>query len=214
MGTQNDGQYAELMNLGPYDLYGWITAAMNQPALGEVYVYGYGTGPNSPLYVYTSSDGINWNLLSVISVDQESPGWIDLGLCNSTFNYIEFSAQYGDGYHNIFLNTVAVYPLTNQTLNVSCSDGGFTNMTSGAYQYIQGTNVNVTAYPGSGYTFDCWLLDGVPCSSYPEINVTMDGCHSLQAVFQPSDTYHYLTIDAYGYDHSYYLVHGVSQRLR
>jgi hypothetical protein len=71
------------------------------------------------------------------------------------------------------------YPL--RTLTISPSTGGTTNST-GTCIYGNGESVTVTASAYSGYTFNYWLLDGVPYTDNP-ITVTMNSDHTLTAYF-------------------------------
>jgi len=107
-GWQNDGQFATLEGYGPYQYYGWISGAMNAPASGHIYVYGYGNG--GPLYVYTSYDGYYYDLVSVPYVSSGSPYWIDCGTCASTFNYILLTAEDWNYVYGIALDSVRVEP--------------------------------------------------------------------------------------------------------
>ena len=77
------------------------------------------------------------------------------------------------------------------TLSISVSYyGGTTDPAVGTYT-IYGDSVIVTATACAGYTFNCWLLDGVPYTDNP-ITVTMDSdplgtnSHTLTAYFRSS----------------------------
>ncbi|GAI57803.1 unnamed protein product, partial [marine sediment metagenome] len=69
------------------------------------------------------------------------------------------------------------------TLTISATVGGTTSPAPGSYVHDEGTVVRVTAYPGSGYLFDHWVLDGVTRTENP-IDVVMDRDHALRAVFE------------------------------
>jgi hypothetical protein len=107
-GWQPDGQFAAIDGYGPYQYYGWISGAMNAPASGHIYVYGYGNG--GPLYVYTSYDGYYYDLVSVPYVSSDSPYWIDCGTCASTFNYILLTAEDWNYIYGIAMDSVRVEP--------------------------------------------------------------------------------------------------------
>ena len=78
----------------------------------------------------------------------------------------------------------AVYELVPEyTLTISSTIGGTTNPAPGAYPYVAGRVVTITAYPSAGYRFDHWELDGVTIGSANPINITMDTNHTLLAVF-------------------------------
>lgn len=106
-GWQNDGQFAEIDGYGPYQYYGWITAFMNAPSSGEIYIYGCGNGP---LYVYASTDDYSWYLVSVTYVTSSSPYWIDCGSCTNTFNHIAVTAEDPNYFYYIELDSVQVQP--------------------------------------------------------------------------------------------------------
>jgi parallel beta-helix repeat protein len=72
--------------------------------------------------------------------------------------------------------------ITLYTLNISTTPGGTTNPPPGAYTYVSGTTVSVTAIPNTGFSFDYWLFDGEKRTENP-ITVIMDSNHTLHAVF-------------------------------
>jgi hypothetical protein len=191
VGWQNDGQFATIWGYGPYQYYGWISAAMNKPATGHIYVYGSGNGP---LYVYVSSNGYNWEFVS-----SAYPGtsYFDCGSYLSPFNYIKLTAEDPYSVYSLDLESVRVYPPgTYFTLTISSGSGGSTTPSPGTYQYAVETPVAVTANPNSGYVLDYWLLDGQNVGSQNPITVTMNSNHTLQANFRTTP-YHWLTVDAY-----------------
>ena len=69
------------------------------------------------------------------------------------------------------------------TLTVQSNTGGTTSPAAGSYTYSAGSNVQVTAYPSSGYTFAYWLLDGVNAGSSNPITVTMSSSRTIRPVF-------------------------------
>jgi len=167
---------------------------MNAQAAGHIYLYGYGDGP---LYVYASSNGYSFDLVSVPYVSSGSPYWIDCGTYLSPFNYIAVTAEDPNYFYSIALDSVRVEPPTYHTLTVSSGSGGSTTPSPGAYQYAEGTPVAVTANPDSGYVLDYWLLDGNNAGTQNPITVTMNSDHTLQANFREGAVYHWLTVDAY-----------------
>lgn len=74
------------------------------------------------------------------------------------------------------------YPLT---LSVSPSAGGTTNPAPGTYSYSDGTSVNLTATPASGYHFVNWTGDvaGISDVGDPTVSVVMDRARNLTANF-------------------------------
>ena len=91
--------------------------------------------------------------------------------------------------------TVTVLAALPYTLTITSTSGGTTSPAPGSYQHLEGTVVNVTAIPGSGYNFDHWKLDGADVGDANPYSVTMDDNHTLHAVFTeaPPPTYN-LTI--------------------
>lgn len=74
-------------------------------------------------------------------------------------------------------------PAVQYELIISVSGNGTTNPAPGSYLYGEGTVASVTAIPDSGWTFDHWVLDNVDVGSNNPYDVTMDGNHTLEAVF-------------------------------
>jgi hypothetical protein len=109
VGSQNDGQYAGIMGMGGYNVYGWIAGALNQQTAGHIYVYGYRSGGSGTLQVYTSTNGIGWTLRSSPTITQGSPGWIDCGTCASQFSYIKFQTVPAGSY-TVYIDSVKVQP--------------------------------------------------------------------------------------------------------
>ena len=79
------------------------------------------------------------------------------------------------------------------TICVSPSTGGTTNPSPGTYQYVEGTPVTVTETPNPRYLFDHWDLDGVNVGSGTSYTVTMDGPHTLTAVFEMEQYFQLIT---------------------
>ena len=63
------------------------------------------------------------------------------------------------------------------------SGSGSTSPAAGTHSYEEDTEVNVTAYPTSGWMLDHWLLDSVDVGNANPYKVTMDDNHTLTAVF-------------------------------
>ncbi|MBS7633170.1 hypothetical protein KEJ15_06085 [Candidatus Bathyarchaeota archaeon] len=86
-----------------------------------------------------------------------------------------------DGYYEI---TKVVAPPKTFTLTISATFGGTTDPAPGEHKYTEGDIVTVTAINMSGYIFSQWELDSVNAGSANPINITMDGNHTLRAVFR------------------------------
>jgi parallel beta-helix repeat protein len=71
-----------------------------------------------------------------------------------------------------------------KTLTIQTPSGsGSTNPGVGTYQYSQGTDVPVTAYPSSGWILDHWELDSNNVGNANPYHVIMNNDHTLKAVF-------------------------------
>jgi hypothetical protein len=81
------------------------------------------------------------------------------------------------------INKPAV-PKVKYTLFVDATTGGTTSPVPGSYVYDEGMVATVEAFNNSGYVFDHWRLDDLNAGSANPINVTMDGNHTLVAVFK------------------------------
>ena len=76
-------------------------------------------------------------------------------------------------------------PPGKQHLTISSTTGGTTTPATGVWEYDQGSTVQVTATPDTGYTFKQWILDNNPVTPVqPTITVVMDTDHTLVAVFE------------------------------
>jgi len=67
-------------------------------------------------------------------------------------------------------------------LSITVSAGGTTEPSPGIYTYENGTIIEVTAIPESGYSFDYWLLDNQTRTENPVI-IIMDSNYTLEAYF-------------------------------
>jgi hypothetical protein len=68
-------------------------------------------------------------------------------------------------------------------LTITVQGSGVTDPAPITHTYSLDTVVTVTATPDTGWRFDHWRLDGVNAGSMNPIDVTMDGVHTLVAVF-------------------------------
>ena len=68
-------------------------------------------------------------------------------------------------------------------LSLSVSGSGSTSPSVGTHSYVEGSEVAVTAYAGSGWKFDHWELEGVEVGNSNPHTVTMHSSHSLAAYF-------------------------------
>jgi len=72
---------------------------------------------------------------------------------------------------------------TPYTLIIQVDGSGTTNPVPGTYEYNPGTNVQVTAYPSSGWILHHWELDSVNVGNANPYTVIMNSNHILKAVF-------------------------------
>lgn len=72
---------------------------------------------------------------------------------------------------------------TEYDLTIALTGSGYTDPTAGTYSYEEGSQVSVTAYPDSGWSFDHWELDNTDVGNANPYTVTIDADHSLIAVF-------------------------------
>ncbi len=70
-------------------------------------------------------------------------------------------------------------------LTLTSMTGGTTNPPPNTYQFINESELSVTALPDNGYDFSNWQLDGSNAGSSDTIDVSMDVNHTLQAIFLP-----------------------------
>jgi hypothetical protein len=73
-------------------------------------------------------------------------------------------------------------------LTIENGAGGIVSgFNSSTYEYVHGTQINLTATPSAGYIFSRWLLDGAIVTQNP-LSVTMNQNHTAQPVFQQPPT--------------------------
>jgi hypothetical protein len=77
----------------------------------------------------------------------------------------------------------ALFIQLNYTLTITATDGGTTDPSPGAYTYVGGSTIQITAIPSINHKLDHWELDGVNTSADNSITVTMDTNHTLHGVF-------------------------------
>jgi hypothetical protein len=82
-----------------------------------------------------------------------------------------------------FTIEVSCQPCTEYVLDVSATPGGTTTPAPDAYTYCEGLDACVTAEPDACCTFDHWELDGVDVGNTNPFCISMDGDHTLHAVF-------------------------------
>jgi len=145
------------------------------------------------VYVY---DGIwNYYTMNHVSGDPASGEWFNKQLSGFSAGDHDFYFTASDG----LPGGDARYPSTGYlsfhitqityTLTIQVSGSGTTNPAVGTYTYNAGTNVQVNAYPSSGWILNHWELDGSNVGSANPYTVTMNSNHVLKAVFTQIVTY-------------------------
>lgn len=78
----------------------------------------------------------------------------------------------------------AVFTQKPFNLTIEAPSGtGSTSITTGTYIYTSGTDLNLTATPASGWTFDHWELDGKNIGGVNPYTINMNANYRLKAVF-------------------------------
>jgi uncharacterized repeat protein (TIGR02543 family) len=123
---------------------------------------------SSQSFTVTASTGYS---VSSVVVDGSSVGAV------SSYQFTNVQAA-----HTItatFTLTQITYMLTVQQPNGL----GSTTPATGSYTYNQGTIIQVTATPASGWQVDYWVVDGSIISNVNSITVTMNSAHVIKVYF-------------------------------
>lgn len=75
-------------------------------------------------------------------------------------------------------------PLIQYKLTRQIVGSGNTVSSPGRFEYIEGAEVSVEAFPDSGWFLDHWILDDVDSGTDNPINIIMNTNHTLVAVFE------------------------------
>ncbi|MEM2335988.1 MAG: PKD domain-containing protein [Candidatus Bathyarchaeia archaeon] len=175
---------------------GWIIVGFPYPIANRagddvlVIETTWGTYPLEKADVYVSRDGTEWVYAGTVDNkgNKEVPiptglTWVNYVKIVDTTDPTPFEPT-ADGFD---VNAVgAFYALTEVYLEITVTVGGTTQPNPGTYIYSFGTNVSVSAIPGSGYYFDHWELDGVNVGDTNPFTVLMNDNHTLHAVFIPA----------------------------
>ena len=133
------------------------------------------TDPPPGIHTY-----INGTVVSVVAIPYEHYEfvyWELDGVNVGSDNPIEVIMDQDHLLHAVF--TPKTYYLTIFPVE---RPSGTTDPPAGTYVYVAGTEVNVTAIPDPGFSFDYWLLDGEKRTENP-ITITMDANHTLVPYF-------------------------------
>jgi sugar-specific transcriptional regulator TrmB len=96
------------------------------------------------------------------------------------------SQLYLSEFNRIWSQTSSSLPLiilTQYNLLIGVMGSGSTSPSPGDHIHDEGTFVQVTATPASGWKFDHWILDGINIGSTIPFSITMNSDHKLTAVF-------------------------------
>ncbi len=143
------------------------TLTVNKVGSGNVTV-----NPNQPTYAY----GTNVTLTAIANQDWQFTEWS--GDASGSTNPMVINMTSNKTVTAIFTSTLPTY-----TLLVEISGLGNTNPAAGSHQYSQGTMVNISATPSSGWVFNNWLLNGTNIGASTPYSLTMDANYNLTAVF-------------------------------
>lgn len=112
IGSEEDQYFAHL-HCSDYGDSAKIVGIMNEQASGHIELYGR-DGPGgyySDLYVFVSSDGVNWNQVgSVKTITQTSNYWIDIGTPQGSFQYIGVAGYDSANSVCLYIDAVRVTP--------------------------------------------------------------------------------------------------------
>jgi len=75
-------------------------------------------------------------------------------------------------------------PTAQYELTISISGSGSTEPSQGTHSYDEGSTIQVTAYPASGWDFDNWLLDEDNVGSQNPYSITINKDYELIAIFE------------------------------
>jgi hypothetical protein len=135
------------------------------------------TNPTPGTYIY--SDGTLVNISALPNAGYGLDYWSLDGVPAGTTNPTQVTM-------NTNHELEAAFDLL-ESLNITATAGGTTNPAPGTYIYFQGTLVNVTASPDTGYYLDHWELDGANVGAPNPISVAMNMNHTLHAIFLAHD---------------------------
>jgi parallel beta-helix repeat protein len=145
------------------------------------------SGVNQVILSYTTNNGSTWANLNMqlnattnsyeAQIPQQLPGTVIKYKVIAYDNAGNIATKDNNGYCYQY----HVIPETFK-LVITTTTGGTTTPDLGIYTYPAGSEVNVTAFPNAGYSFDYWLFDGNVRTENP-ITVIMDANHTLHAVF-------------------------------
>jgi uncharacterized repeat protein (TIGR02543 family) len=155
-----------------------LTVAVSPPEGGD-------TLPSPGTYVFPEGQTVSFSA-------RPASGYVfnrwTLNGATSTDNPIQFTID------KDYTLTAYFTKLPTHTLTIQTEDPakGTTDPSPGAYNYAEGSAVQVTAVPASGYVFDHWTLDSEVRTENP-ITITIDKDYTLTAYFTQTPT-HTLTI--------------------
>jgi hypothetical protein len=88
-----------------------------------------------------------------------------------------------DGDKTVTANFTQEAAASNYDLTMSVNGSGTTAPSSGSHSYAQGTVVDITATPASGWHFSEWVGSGIDDPNSASTTVTMDGNKTIAAKF-------------------------------
>ena len=150
----------------------------------------------SPVPTATAGSGQTqlWNATS-----DRAGGTASIALATATTTSMSYSATAASGTYYwaiaaVPINPAAVGPTHNLTMAVSPSGTGSTSPAVGVHAYVEGTVVNISAIPNSGYQFDHWTGDVADPDS-ASTTVTMNSDKTVTAYFVEAPPSGEVTLD-------------------
>lgn len=105
-----NGNYGQLYAPN-YGCTARVSIVLNEPAVGNIGVYGYSvSGYYSLFYVYVSNDDYNWNFVSSQVVSSSTPSWINFGVYAANFRYVLLIGYDSGNSVNLQIDAVRVTP--------------------------------------------------------------------------------------------------------
>jgi len=159
-----------------------ITPTSNTVAIGSTAVFSVSVSGGTAPYTYQwyeSGQIISAETSSQMSITKNSEG-------TYTF-YCEVTDNDGaiDTTATATLTVTSHSQVTEWVLTIETSAGGTTIPSPGSYNYAENAEVQVTAQPDTGYSFDHFIIDGENETSNPT-TIIMDSDHNLRVVFTSS----------------------------
>ncbi len=168
-----------------YEAKVFMAPLIQEVAVGvpfQLQVYVSPKSSSGGVQLYSSRDKVNWVLFSTEPLVNGSSSF-SVSLSQEGRHFFKASWT-GDGTIDPSNSSVVEVATPDEhELIISVSGSGSTSPAAGSLEREEGSEVAVTAYPSSGWTFSHWLLDSVNVGDAIPYTVTMNADHTLTAVF-------------------------------